>query len=163
MDSVTIPVRLDWQTMMRAKLANSVRPSRLLLFVFASCSIGSVVGAQQNRSLLATSLTLMGVLIAVRVTVMGLSAAFDRGPRRRFNGTLTLRDDGLELKPHDGAAEDHPWSWVLAADLRGNDLRLQLAERGGRFWAFFSLQRLAAAGARESVVAHLRNAGKLAR
>ena len=161
MEPVSIPIRVDWQTMMTAKLANSLRMSRLLLFVFASCGLGTAVGVDHDLSILKTSLLVMGALIVIRLLVMGVSAAHDQVPRRRFNGTLTLRDEGLELKRHDGISETHPWDWVLSAERRGDVLRLRLNERGGRFWASFSLARLAELGVVESALAHLRKAGKL--
>lgn len=160
MEPVAIPIRVDWRTMMKAKLANGSRMSRLVLFVFASCALGTAVAREYGLSLFKASALVLGALVIFRLLAMGISAALDKGARR-FNGTLILRDDGLELKRHDGVSETHPWDWVLSAQTRGDVLGLRLNERGGRFWAFFSLERLTERGAAEGALAHLRKAGKL--
>ena len=161
MDPVSIPIRVDWRTMMTAKLANSLQMSRLLLFVFGSCCLGVGVPVIHNLPILTTSVIVMGALIAIRLLAMGVSAALDRGARRRFNGTLTLRDEGLELKSHDGVSETHTWDWVLSAQLKQGVLALRLNERGGRLRTFLPLERLAERAVVEGVLAHLRKARKL--
>jgi hypothetical protein len=161
MEPVSIPIRVDWWTMMTGKLATSLRPSRLFLFGLASCGVGTAVAAEHHRSILGTSVLVAGALAVVRLVVMSVASALDHGPRRRFNGTLTLRDEGLELTSAAGTSETHPWSWILSAEKRSDVLRLQLDERGGRFWTRFSLQRLRERGVLDQVVAHLHQAGRL--
>ncbi len=52
MDPVSIPVRVDWRTMMSAKLANALRPGRLLLFFVTTCSFGIWLAVKAECSLL---------------------------------------------------------------------------------------------------------------
>lgn len=158
-EAVSIPIRVDWSSMVSGKVWNALRPSRLLLFVLASCGLGTGVALNANRSIVGSTVAMMGAIVLVRLVVIATSSALDREARRRFTGVLTLTREGLELKPSDGTAEVHPWSWVLSARTNGRVVRLQLDERAGRAWV--SLSRLANRGIAEQVRAQLRAAGKL--
>ncbi len=147
--------------MMSAKVANALRPSRLLLFLFASFAFGLVLAGPGDGSVLKSTATVATALVAFRLVLMAIASVLDKDARK-FNGTLRLAQDGLEVVRHDGTAESHPWTWVLAARIHGRVLELQLAERRGRVWARCSIERLVERGTFEQVQAHLRAAGKLA-
>jgi hypothetical protein len=157
---VTVPVRVDWWTMMGAKVGNATRPSRLALLAFASCALGAGVGTRNGTSISESSLYVLGIVVAVRLALMAASSALDAGARRRFTGALTFSADGVVLTPTAGDPETHAWSWVLGARLKRDRLAVRLAERGGRVLLRLSVARLDAPS-REGLVAHFRNAGKL--
>lgn len=161
MEPVSIPIRVDWGTMMAAKVANALRPSRLVLFLFSTCGLGTGGALLYGQPILGSIGATLGAVALLRLGVMAASSALDTSARRRFTGTLTMGPDGVELARPDGTSEKHPWSWILAARIDGERLKLRLDVRGGRAWVFLSLARLADRNSVEQVRALLRDAGKL--
>ncbi len=155
-DAVTVRLRVTWSTMMLAKVRSAARPSRLLSFTFTIAALGIGIAAMAQQPFLSTTAWVFGALVALRVAVMGLSAALDSGSRRYDNAELVLSNAGLALAFADGAQQTQPWSWVLSARRVTSGFALQVNERRGKMWLL-----LASTRHREALELLLTGQGKL--
>ncbi len=139
--SIVVPIHVNYQTMLRGKLAGAMRPSRLLTMALAVAGIGLLATTFFETTLMAG---LVGAFIGfslLRLSVMMLAGALDKSARR-FNGLVTLSADGLAFAKADGTTEAHPWSWVLDVKEQPGSFDFRLNERGGRMWLFVTKRGL---------------------
>lgn len=147
MSTISIPVKVTWASMMAAKLFNALRPSRLVLFLFA-CGMLSVGLAMMNAGPVGL---VVPALVVLRLCVMALSAWLDQGASRALDGVLTLSKEELVLTRTDGTVVHHPWTWVLSVAERREVFVLRVNERRGRAILFLRHESLRALGALEQV------------
>lgn len=139
--SITIPIHVNWKTMLRAKLTSAARPSRLLAMAMAVVGIGVLAATFFETSLISGFAGAFVGFSLFRLSVMLLAGALDKSARR-FNGALTLNADGLRFAKTDGSSESHPWSWVLDVKDQPSAFGFRLDERGGRMWLFLAKRGL---------------------
>jgi len=147
--------------MMAAKGLNALRPSRLLLFLFAITLLSVGLGLGESGSPLDWLKVVLPAVVGLRLAVMALSAWLDLGAAKQLDGTLALSEDGLTLTRPDGSAVTHPWSWVLQVLQPEGALVFRVDERGGRAMIILRHRSLRSLGVLDALRALLVQAGKL--
>lgn len=135
---ITIRVRVSWATMMLGKLTSALRPSRLLLLVFSCAAIGIGLAIKTETSiLLACGGAFVGI-VSFRLAVMAISALFNSGASKKFDGTFAFSEQGIEVQRADGSTANHAWDWVLNAKDQGRMFVLAVNERRRNVFVFLS-------------------------